>query len=212
MKSQFDPLRTILYTSTMNIRRGFTVVELLIVIVVIAILAVITVVAYNGIRDRSQASQIASGITQTEKAFRLWLSDRGDAYWPSDYTDYSAATPANPLYLPSIFGTTVTNPQISVIIASCPGYNAYQQKSPADANPALNWSYDMDNDTKGTTSTTANLVMGTNLVIRNAPLAVQSLVDSSIDDGNNLTGKIRYDPAVSPTAMYYSLSYSRNFN
>lgn len=35
--------------STMQARRGFTIVELLIVIVVIAILAAITIVAYNGI-------------------------------------------------------------------------------------------------------------------------------------------------------------------
>lgn len=36
--------------------RGFTIVELLIVIVVIAILAAITIVAYNGIQNRAKAS------------------------------------------------------------------------------------------------------------------------------------------------------------
>lgn len=39
---------------------GFTIVELLIVIVVIAILAAISVVAYTGIRDRASTSAIAS--------------------------------------------------------------------------------------------------------------------------------------------------------
>ena len=34
-------------------KRGFTIVELLIVIVVIAILAAISVVAYNGVQERS---------------------------------------------------------------------------------------------------------------------------------------------------------------
>jgi prepilin-type N-terminal cleavage/methylation domain-containing protein len=41
-------------------QRGFTIVELLIVIVVIAILASITIVAYSGVRDRSTDAEKAS--------------------------------------------------------------------------------------------------------------------------------------------------------
>ena len=47
---------------------GFTIVELLIVIVVIAILAAITIVAYTGISDRAKQSAAASEIQQAAKS------------------------------------------------------------------------------------------------------------------------------------------------
>jgi prepilin-type N-terminal cleavage/methylation domain-containing protein len=47
---------------------GFTIVELLIVIVVIAILAAITIVAFNGVQDRAKNTAMTSGINQYAKA------------------------------------------------------------------------------------------------------------------------------------------------
>lgn len=49
-------------------RQGFTIVELLIVIVVIAILAAITVVAYNGIQTRANNAKRDSDVTLYAKA------------------------------------------------------------------------------------------------------------------------------------------------
>lgn len=51
-------------------RKGFTIVELLIVIVVIGILAAITVVAFNGVQTRAQESKIKSDISQLKKAIQ----------------------------------------------------------------------------------------------------------------------------------------------
>lgn len=48
--------------------KGFTIVELLIVIVVIAILAAVTIVAYNGIQARAKATQVESTVDQYRKA------------------------------------------------------------------------------------------------------------------------------------------------
>lgn len=43
---------------------GFTIVELLIVIVVIGILAAITIVAYNGAQDKARAATVASDLRE----------------------------------------------------------------------------------------------------------------------------------------------------
>lgn len=56
---------------------GFTIVELLIVVVVIAILAAITIIAYNGIRDRAIQSKIRTDISQLEKAIVAARNNRG---------------------------------------------------------------------------------------------------------------------------------------
>ena len=50
--------------------RGFTIVELLIVIVVIAILAAISIVAYNGIQQRAKNSQTVTAMAAYAKAIR----------------------------------------------------------------------------------------------------------------------------------------------
>jgi prepilin-type N-terminal cleavage/methylation domain-containing protein len=56
---------------------GFTIVELLIVIVVIAILAAITIVAYNGIQSRANDSAVQSDISQYAKKIQLFIADNG---------------------------------------------------------------------------------------------------------------------------------------
>ncbi|MBC7868729.1 carbohydrate binding domain-containing protein [Candidatus Saccharibacteria bacterium] len=54
---------------------GFTIVELLIVIVVIGILAAITIVAYGGIQGRAQVASVSTGLEQTAKQLALYLVD-----------------------------------------------------------------------------------------------------------------------------------------
>lgn len=48
--------------------KGFTIVELLIVIVIIGILAAITIVAYNGIQQRARNTQVIAGVEMYKKA------------------------------------------------------------------------------------------------------------------------------------------------
>lgn len=59
-------------------RRGFTIVELLIVVVVIAILAAITIVAFNGIQNRAKVSAVQSSASQANKKFLTYLIANSD--------------------------------------------------------------------------------------------------------------------------------------
>ncbi|MBM3210179.1 prepilin-type N-terminal cleavage/methylation domain-containing protein [Candidatus Saccharibacteria bacterium] len=58
--------------------RGFTIVELLIVIVVIAILASITIVAYNGIQTRATNTARYNEIKAWQKSFELYKATYGN--------------------------------------------------------------------------------------------------------------------------------------
>lgn len=56
---------------------GFTIVELLIVIVVIGILAAITIVAYNGIQSRGRDAQRLSEMDRFKKSLEVYYIDNG---------------------------------------------------------------------------------------------------------------------------------------
>lgn len=74
---------------------GFTIVELLIVIVVIAILAAISIVAYNGIQARAENNKTISVVEAYAKAIRLYAIDNeqypSTSVWPC-IGDYGALT------------------------------------------------------------------------------------------------------------------------
>lgn len=58
-------------------QKGFTIVELLIVIVIIGILAAITVVAYNGIQNRANNNARYSELKAWQKQFELYRAQEG---------------------------------------------------------------------------------------------------------------------------------------
>jgi len=59
---------------------GFTIVELLIVIVVVAILAAVTIIAYSGIQQRATNEKTAQALAAWVKIIKLYKADKGS--WP----------------------------------------------------------------------------------------------------------------------------------
>jgi prepilin-type N-terminal cleavage/methylation domain-containing protein len=83
-----------------NLKLGFTIVELLIVIVVIAILASISVVAYNGIKERARHTSIQSDIRQVHRLLELYHADHG-TYPVTGTTTLAGAASGNETYADS---------------------------------------------------------------------------------------------------------------
>jgi len=149
----------------MRNNRGFTIVELLIVIVVIAILAAISIVAYNGVQERARASSVSSAVVSIQKAFTLWAIEEGYSTWP----------------IPS------GNPSLDTL-ASTTSIKNYLQKSPT-IDGVTNWIYDNDDDSRsGCTLSTS----GVNVFASGVSQSIAQRVDESIDDGALNCGTVRY--------------------
>lgn len=76
--------------SNLGAERGFTIVELLIVVVVIAILAAITIVSYNGITGRANESAVKAQAATYQKKAELYQAEVGR--YPVSAAELSADT------------------------------------------------------------------------------------------------------------------------
>jgi len=75
-------------------RHGFTIVELLVVVVVIGILAALVLVGYNGITRSAVNARIVSELSTASKKIELYKVDNGGLQYPSSLADvnYSVDT------------------------------------------------------------------------------------------------------------------------
>jgi len=100
-------------------KSGFTIVELLIVIVVIAILAAITIVAYNGIQNRAKSSAAQSTAAQAAKKLAIWQVDNAGQVPDQSTFDTIVPSGATYQYTPGTNGAycaTVTANNVSYYI------------------------------------------------------------------------------------------------
>jgi len=102
--------------------RGFTIVELLIVIVVIGILAAIIIVAYQGVTARANTTKANTNAVTVQKKAEAYNADTagGNGYYPSSaavaVSGWNAYTTANP----SALGAIPTGITVAAATAATP--------------------------------------------------------------------------------------------
>ena len=101
---------------------GFTIVELLIVIVVIGILATITIVAYNNVTDRARTSSAQAAAKTVVNKAAVYQAETGS--YPDALEDLTGAASNTSYYIPEgsiVSAATVTSasdPQ-TIIFYTC---------------------------------------------------------------------------------------------
>lgn len=163
-------------------RSGFTIVELLVVIVVLAILASITILVFNGVQERAQNSRFLAAFDAYEKGFRLYAIQNGR--YPYSYTGDA---------LGDTTGTDSTS-GVATATSACLGENY-----PANAEMGAKQCVYLKS---------SNTILGyQNDSVNNALKTVMaSLPDmdtkTKFNNGDEVMRGIRYSAGFSPTVSY----------
>lgn len=182
-------------------QNGFTVVELLVVIIVIGLLAAITIVSYNGVQTRSKGTQLATGLENVDQAFHTLAAEQQRGVW---WRDTGATDP--------IYASSPANPSLANIITNTAGLDAYLKEVPASSATGT-WQYDNDGDTRLTTTCAVAGSEGSDwtgivMAVNGLSTAVIDAVDDQIDDGDILCGKVRAGNAAR-TILLYQLGFTQ---
>lgn len=123
-------------------KSGFTIVELLIVIVVVGILTAITVVAFNGIQTRAANAQTHSIVSTHAKTLRLYLTQAGS--YPPGLTSRACFDGTASCWAGAVQADSDT------LVNALKSISSNYPTQPAPANMTLSYGSETDNTRGGT--------------------------------------------------------------
>lgn len=110
--------------------RGFTIVELMVVIVVIGILVAITVVSYSGIQNKAHTASALTNAQEVQNKAELYAADIGNGVFAANGTTLESVSTSEAASLSpavkALLGTTVPS-------STAPTALIYQQCSTSGA-------------------------------------------------------------------------------
>ncbi|MEO6109792.1 MAG: prepilin-type N-terminal cleavage/methylation domain-containing protein [Candidatus Saccharimonadales bacterium] len=202
-----------------RITRGFTIVELLIVIVVIGILATLAIIAYTGVQSKAIIALVTEDLQQANKQLSIYHSENNETY-PVDlantnngtglkfnsqstliYTAYNENTPVT-YCLTALVGTIVYH-----VEANAPpvqGYCPDHEPLGIVAAPAINT----------TVNSYSQITVDWDLVDDADSYSIQYTPDASFMSGistiSGITAATQAVTGLNPSTTYYFRAFSVN--
>ena len=156
---------------------GFTIIELLVVVVVIGILAAITIVSYVGIQQKAVVATLQSDLTNGSQRLKLYqISDSGG--------NYPAANEC-------------PTPSVGNICLKASGTNIFTYTPQNGSNPKT---FTLDDTTNGTTTYRITNDSAPVAVVGSVPTLTSPTVTSIVSGGATLGANITFDGGANITA------------
>ena len=110
----------------LNNKKGFTIIELLIVIAIIGLLATISIVALNGARQKGRDVKRVADIKQIQRGLEFYFNDTNS---------YPTAPTSSPVVLGSANAKILCDAGFVASISSCPLNKIYMSSIPVNPIP-----------------------------------------------------------------------------
>lgn len=180
-------------------RKGFTLIELIVVVIIMGILSSVIIITVNKIRRQAQANKVVHDFKQIERAFESWMTDTGVSRYPRQ-TAYgtNGALPCQDE--PALSATDLFSN-----VQGYAGWSGPYLQAPLRTPWQVEYTYDNDGDRwpEGGRSAGVNLMLQWCSRREGAvALGIAPILDKNFDreDGNDL-GFVRWSTSTSSGSL-----------